>query len=310
MSELTIVMYHYVRDLKRSRYPEIKGRSVEEFRNQLDFFDRNYVVVTVEEILSAISGAGRLPSNALWLTFDDGYLDHYTNVFPLLFDRRWQGSFFPPVSAILHGELLDVNKVHFLLATSGNRSRLIGEIQDFVESHSAKDIRPFDEYWEDLAVPSRLDSGEVMFIKRMLQHALPAEVRLKLIDTLFAKHVSADSSAFASELYVSTDQLRTMISCGMHVGSHGDTHYRLSLLEPARQALEIDNSIKFMKRLGVPTDQWVMCYPYGAYDQSVIGILKDRSCAVALTTRIGVARLKEDDPFALPRIDTNDFPVS
>ena len=31
MSALTIAMYHYVRDLAGSRYPEIKGRTIEEY---------------------------------------------------------------------------------------------------------------------------------------------------------------------------------------------------------------------------------------------------------------------------------------
>ena len=75
---LTIVMYHYVRDLARSRYPSIKGRDVASFQFQLDHIARNYSVVTVAQILEALRGGRQLPDNAAWLTFDDGYLDHYT----------------------------------------------------------------------------------------------------------------------------------------------------------------------------------------------------------------------------------------
>ena len=32
---VTIVMYHYVRDLERTRYPEIKGLDAKKFRGQL-----------------------------------------------------------------------------------------------------------------------------------------------------------------------------------------------------------------------------------------------------------------------------------
>lgn len=38
MKELTIVMYHYVRDLKNSRYPNIKGMDVGLFEQQIQFF--------------------------------------------------------------------------------------------------------------------------------------------------------------------------------------------------------------------------------------------------------------------------------
>ena len=36
MNNLTIVMYHYVRDLKNSRYPDIKGLDVSLFKEQID----------------------------------------------------------------------------------------------------------------------------------------------------------------------------------------------------------------------------------------------------------------------------------
>jgi len=33
---LTIVMYHYVRELKHSRYPEIKGLAIDDFKEQIE----------------------------------------------------------------------------------------------------------------------------------------------------------------------------------------------------------------------------------------------------------------------------------
>ena len=57
---LTIVTYHYVRDLARSRYPGIKGQITERFANQLDYLQRHYNVVTIEDCLAALEG-GTLP---------------------------------------------------------------------------------------------------------------------------------------------------------------------------------------------------------------------------------------------------------
>lgn len=37
MGKLFVVMYHYTRDLKHSRYPEIKGLDVSLFREQIEF---------------------------------------------------------------------------------------------------------------------------------------------------------------------------------------------------------------------------------------------------------------------------------
>lgn len=77
MTELTIVMYHYVRPIVGSKYPGIKGLEVEAFKRQLDFLEEHYSIVSSEQVLDAISKNSLLPSNACWLTFDDGYKDHY-----------------------------------------------------------------------------------------------------------------------------------------------------------------------------------------------------------------------------------------
>ena len=38
--QLTVVMYHYVRDLKHSRYPAIKGLDVSLFKGQVSFLKK------------------------------------------------------------------------------------------------------------------------------------------------------------------------------------------------------------------------------------------------------------------------------
>lgn len=310
MTSLTIISYHYVRDLARSRYPLIKGRDISEFRAQLDYIGRTYTVVTAEQVCAAINGGDPLPPNGAWLTFDDGYLDHYVNVFPLLHERGWQGSFFPP-AAIMKGEILQVNKIHFVLASKVNVDAIIDDIRRFVEARREEaNIRPFEQYWSELAKTPRFDTVEVAFVKRMLQYALPEAIREELVDQLFARYVCVDSAAFAAELYLTMDQLRTMNNSGMYIGCHGDKHHWLDRLNHACQAAEIDRSLAFLKELGSQVDNWVMCYPYGAYNVDLLGILKTRGCTAALTTRKGVAILGEDRALELPRLDTNDLPIA
>lgn len=40
--KLTVVMYHYVRDLQNSRYPQIKGCDVRLFKEQIKFLQKHY----------------------------------------------------------------------------------------------------------------------------------------------------------------------------------------------------------------------------------------------------------------------------
>lgn len=306
--DLTIVTYHYVRDLEGSRYPAIKGRRVSEFQRQLDFIGRNYNVVRADELMSVLRGEGELPAKAIWLTFDDGYIDHFENVFPLLREQGWQGSFFPPARSVLSKELLDVNKIHFILASQANPNRIIASLKALVLEQESPDIRPFDQYWQQHAKASRYDGPEIVFIKRMLQSEFLEKVRGEFLDRLFRQFVSVDPISFATDLYVSREQLQEMIEAGMYVGSHGDRHRWLDQLDSDEQAAEIDRSLAFLKDLGAPTDEWIMCYPYGANDSALRNHLRMRGCAAGLTVRVAVASIGVDDPLMLPRINTNDMP--
>lgn len=119
MSKLYIAMYHYTRDLKHSRYPEIKGLDKELFKNQIEFMKNSFNVVTMEQVLESIQGdIQRLPENALLLTFDDGYVDNYTVAYPILEEYGLQGSFFIPGKTFATHQLLDVNKIHYILASA------------------------------------------------------------------------------------------------------------------------------------------------------------------------------------------------
>ena len=303
-------MYHFVRDLKRSRYPQIKGLDLADFVEQVEYIRRYYHPITMEDLIYAARSDNRnLPPNAVLLTFDDGYVDHFADVFPILEKHRIQGSFFPPAKAILEHRILDVNKIHFVLAAVEDKSQIIrfisSEIEENLASHRLE--RP-ETYYEKLAVPNRYDTAEVVFIKRVLQMALPEVLRARIADALFVRFVTSDEQAFASELYMNVGQLRHMQSSGMHIGSHGYHHYWMNTLSSDEQLREVDRSLHFLGTLGCDLENWVMCYPYGGYNETLLAALKARRCALGLATEVAVADLAIHDVLALPRLDTNDLP--
>ena len=81
---ITIVMYHYVRNLRRSRFPGIKGLDLGLFRAQLSYMERHYTMIRMEDLIAALDGGPSLPERAALLTFDDGFIDHFEFVYPLL----------------------------------------------------------------------------------------------------------------------------------------------------------------------------------------------------------------------------------
>jgi peptidoglycan/xylan/chitin deacetylase (PgdA/CDA1 family) len=307
-SVVTIVMYHYVRNLLKSHYPQIKGLQTSLFKEQLIFLSRYYVFVTMEACVEALAGGKPLPKNAALLTFDDGYIDHYTNVFPLLNKLGIQGSFFPPAQALLEDKVLDVNKIHYLLASKHSHllyENLLDYVKKMQKEYNLKDAR---EYIETYELASRFDSKEVIFIKNMLQKGLPEAARKIILNNLFEMYVTDREDVFSKELYMNTDQLRCMLKNGMYIGGHGYEHVWLNTLNSNELSKELDGTLHFLEIIGAPTSSWVMCYPYGGYNDSVVRELKLKKCAAGLTSVVGLANLNSANAFTLPRLDTNDLP--
>ncbi len=309
MSALTIVMYHYIRDLRRSRFPRIKGLDIEEFHGQLEYIDTHYSVVRMEDVIAAWHGGRALPENAALLTFDDGYIDHYLFAYPLLKKFGFQGAFFPPVMTAWQEMVLDVNLIHLVLASCDDDHHLVKRLLEKLEKYREEyHLDSSDVYIEQYMHPSRFDTKEVIFVKRVLQKGLPEEVRWKICRELAEEFVGIDEATIARELYMDYDQIRLMVDGGMFFGSHGNNHYWLSNLTDREVETEIDQSLSFLQAVGQSTEDWVMCYPYGDYSDSVLDLLHTRGCRLGLTTEVRVAATEQDHYLKLPRLDTNDLP--
>lgn len=308
MDELYISMYHYTRDLKHSRYPEIKGLDQSLFRQQIEFMKNNFNIVTMEQVMDAVEGKADLPEKAMLLTFDDGYIDNYTVAFPILDEFGVQGSFFIPGKTFTTHQLLDVNKIHYMLA-SANIYDLVEDVKKEMDYYRGRefDYASTDELFNEHAVETRFDVKETVFVKRMLQTVLPEQLRNTISSNLFKKYVGVTEEQLAYELYMTEEQLRTMKRHGMFIGLHGYDHYWLGNLSPEQMRKDIAMALETMDEF-IDRKRWVMNYPYGNYNQDVLDYIKSQGACVGLTTQVRVANIKKDNALELPRLDCNDFP--
>src|SRR5688500_8938666 len=99
------IMYHYVRP-DHPDLPYFRHLHVDDFRKQLDHFQRDFHVLSLEELSHALS-SGRPVPNGIVLTFDDGFKDHYRFVLPELAKRDIPGIFYVSTYPYLSGRLLD-----------------------------------------------------------------------------------------------------------------------------------------------------------------------------------------------------------
>jgi len=92
-----ILMYHYVGDLPANadQFRTALTISTQLFRSHLAYLaQEGYSTISLDELDRALNDGYALPPKPIILTFDDGYTDHYENVFPALREFGFTGTFF------------------------------------------------------------------------------------------------------------------------------------------------------------------------------------------------------------------------
>lgn len=307
MSDINIVMYHYVRNLSESRYPQIKGLDYKLFKEQVLWLKKNYNIIKVEDVMAAYEDGIELPPKAALLTFDDGYIDNYTYCFPILDEYNIQGVFYIPGKTFREHVLLDVNKIHFILASTDIDSLIVDVMKEIDKGRKEYELESNDELFRKYAVANRWDTKETIFVKRILQTVLPEELRNKISSTLFEKYVGISEDKFAQELYMNEEQIKCMKNNGMYIGLHGYDHYWLAQLSLQQMREDIDKSLEAMKGI-IDEDRWVFNYPYGSYNNDIINYIEKKGCKLSMTTEARIADVEKDNRYLLPRLDANDYP--
>jgi peptidoglycan/xylan/chitin deacetylase (PgdA/CDA1 family) len=94
---LPVMMYHYVSTPPADADPTLRVLAVTpaHFLAQMQWLKANgYTTVTPDALTDAMYNNKPLPKKSVLLTFDDGYADAYTTVFPILKQFGFVGTFF------------------------------------------------------------------------------------------------------------------------------------------------------------------------------------------------------------------------
>jgi len=308
---IPIVTYHYVRPLSERFSANHKSLDLSQFLRQIEVLNKNHFFVKgtqVHDLQVELDSNGRKP---VWLSFDDGYLDHYKYVYPELMLRGAVGSFFIPTEAIFGRKLLDVNKIHLILAANSNISQIINEITEIFDKNSGAAVlgRSFGELRAEYSVANLTNDPDTRFVKLLLQEVLPKNLRKIVLNELFSEYIRRDESAIVDELYMNPDQVKFMHENGMNIGSHGHAHSRFEFMSYESQMIDIDQSLKCFRSIGIDDANVVVCYPYGSFNDETKAILSSFGCLAAISTKLGVAdtNAEEFDWLELQRIDTKFF---
>lgn len=97
VKNVPVLIYHSIVD-KSSQYTEI---SKNEFnKHMLGVKLAGFNTVTIDDLINYVEKGAELPRNPILITFDDGYLDNYTNAYPILKKYNMKATIFVVGSSV------------------------------------------------------------------------------------------------------------------------------------------------------------------------------------------------------------------
>ena len=277
-SKLTILMYHRVlEDADCAEYPFpslVMPRSW--FEAQLDYLAERTRVLPVSEALLRLHDSSLGSKPLVCLSFDDGYVDNFEIVAPLLESRGLRGTFYITAGAVQAQQPLWYDRAAALWASLGRQ-----EIRDRIGEAAEADA-------------SRCETREswIQWLK------VVPDARRKNIMTVLEDGVKDGALPCA---LMTVDQVRQLAERGHEIGSHTLWHPILTTMAEDERRHEINGARKLLQ-------EWTkcevegFCYPNGDFDLKVIRQLQDAGHRHACTTQPGSNR-EATDRFALRRID-------
>lgn len=108
---IPILLYHYVEDIQDKKDTIRRSLSITPliFKQQLETLkNAGYEFMTTSELADVLDGNYKPPKNPIIISFDDGYRDFYTDVFPILRQLK--------VKAVVYIVLDFIDKPNFMYA--------------------------------------------------------------------------------------------------------------------------------------------------------------------------------------------------
>lgn len=302
MKNLTIVNYHYVRDMPNTPYPSIKGFLTKYFKFQVDYLSKKFSMISMNDYVNYLNGNGEIPDNACLLTFDDGLKDHYENVYPILKEKGISGMFYLISQTLTDFKVPHVHKVHFLLDKLGSE-KMAELANDFFRDKGEEIYNKYRIHGEFRINPKRrFDDNLTANLKHNLG-IMPFELKDKLLNDLFAE--CFNEKEFCKKLFLNEEEVKEMMENGMEFGNHSHFHKQLAALSKEEQEEEIEKSTKILRDKFGKIESF--SYPNGSYTEEAIEMLEKQGYTSAVTVELKVNEGKVE-PFKIARFDANDFP--
>ena len=285
---MKIYMFHYVTE--NFNYYHFDKNKFEEIVKNLSLTKK---VINLKELKKLIEENEQIPDSYIMLTFDDGTIDHYKNVYPILKKYNVPGIFFV-CSNVAKKNILNIQLIHQMLSKS-NIDEVYVDVQKFILENNIN-------FKNSYIIDKSFYNWKEVYIKKLIQTFLPQESSKKLLNQLVCKY---NISSTFEKYYMSVENMLEMKKNNMEFGCHTNIHKRLSYLSKEEQIGEIKENMQILYENDIITKQDILsiAFPFGDYNTETIEILKDLKFDFAFTTK--KENKNKINRYEMPRIDCN-----
>jgi len=299
------IMYHYVRP-HNPDFPFFNNLDIEDFRKQLDYFERTFGFVSKESFLESFT-TGKIPKGVV-LTFDDGLKCHFDYVYAELKKRNLWGIFYVSTQPYTENKFIDVHRTHVLLGKFGGKV-VYEHLKELLREDNIDQTKKSE--FEKFTYQTQVNDNYTLMVKRLLNYFISYDHRELLISKLMGKLVPKQQEIF-SDFYLTPGEIKQMHDSGMLIGSHTVAHPVMSRLTYNAQKFQIEDSFQYLENTVQHMDTRTFCYPYGgfhSFNQDTEDLLTQNSCLFSFN--VEPRDISSNDvlkrPQALPRYDCNQF---
>lgn len=278
-----MLLYHRVTNIDTD--PQQLAVQPHLFDLQMDFLNKNYAVLSIDEIEWHINNRKKLPSNAISISFDDGYADNYIEALPILEKYR--------LPAVFYIATATINTSDEFWWDTVERIFLLGKTPSVLKYT----LNGLDIDFTDFDKNSKRIYNQVLPMLRIMQPNARQEI-IKQWQEIFN-----DFEPRASHRAVTFDELIQFAkSKYVTIGAHTHNHPSLAALDYTLQENEIaiSNSI-LSKLLDNPINHF--SFPFGTkvdYNADTIAICKQLKFKTVAANYPYIIH-KKSDLFQLPR---------
>jgi glycosyltransferase involved in cell wall biosynthesis/peptidoglycan/xylan/chitin deacetylase (PgdA/CDA1 family) len=263
--------------------------SVEHFDFILNYIERKMNPIKLSDVIRYNSQKLDLPPDSIALTFDDGYLDNYTNVFPLLQKYNIPATIFLTTSFISNpNNYFWWDDLEFYFAR-------YNMIQSDITMHHDPVIKNIIH-----KIVKGGGQDRVKCIKELMNSLkqLDDNERSGFMDRISEKI----SNEHKSVLMLNWNQVKEMVSSRIvEAGSHTENHIYMDKSDPAVIETEIQRSRSVIER-ETQEPCILFAYPNGNRSEKEEYVLKKYGFKIAVTTKYGHNSV-HDDLMNLNRMD-------